>query len=128
MAALVGKDAKVMIGTAQVAQADTWSLDTPATLLETTNFGSAGWKEYIAGLKEWNGSFECNFDPTDTTGQVALRTAWQNGTTVSLKLYVNATNYYSGNALIENMPVSSPVGEKVRVTVNFRGSGQLAYS
>lgn len=126
--ALAGKGGKVMVGAAQVAEVKNWSVEPGADMLDTTTQGS-DWKTFIAGLKEWSGSIEGNWTVnTDTNGQKALQDAYLNGTSVSLKLYVNATNYYSGTAFIKNLSVEDSVEDLVNVSFEFQGSGALAYT
>lgn len=117
-----------MVGAAQVAEVKNWSVEPGADMLDTTTQGS-DWKTFIAGLKEWSGSIEGNWTVnTDTNGQKALQDAYLNGTSVSLKLYVNATNYYSGTAFIKNLSVEDSVEDLVNVSFEFQGSGALAYT
>lgn len=122
--ALAGKGGSVYIGANKVAEISSWSIDAKADNIETTNFDSNGWKEYIAGLKEWSGKFEGNFNPSDTNGQKALITAWQNGNTVSLKLNIDATKNLSGNAYI-NFSIEMPVDDKGKFSCDFTGTGAL---
>lgn len=122
--ALAGKSGSVYIGANKVAEISQWSIDCEADNIEITNFDSNGWKEFIAGLKEWSGSFEGNFKPTDTTGQAALITAWQNGTTVSLELRIDATKKLAGSAYV-NFSIEMPVDDKGSFSCDFQGTGQL---
>lgn len=128
MAAIAGYGGKVMVGANVVAEIEEWGLDIGAESLETTNFSSNGWKEFIAGLKEWSGSFSGNWDMSDLNGQKALQDALLGGTPVALYLYVNDTNYYSGTALIEGEAPKAAVGGKVEVEFNFKGTGSLSYT
>jgi len=58
-----------------VAEIANFSLDLGADDIDITSFDSEGWKEFLAGLKEWSGSFEGNFVPGDTNGQKAILNA-----------------------------------------------------
>lgn len=123
--AIAGKDGSVYIGTNKVAEISSWSLDLGADDIDITSFDSAGWKEFLAGLKEWSGSFEGNFVPTDTNGQVALINAWVNGESVSLELRIDATRKFSGNAFVK-LSIETPVDDKASFSCDFQGTGQLA--
>ena len=84
---------------------------------------------FIAGLKEWSASAEGAYNVhTDTNGQTALQNAFLNGTDVDLKLYVNNTNYYSGQAIISSLSVEDPVDDVVSISIEFQGNGALAYT
>ncbi len=122
--AISGKSGGVYIGTNKIAEISTWSLDCEADDVDVTNFDSNGWKEFIAGLKEWSGSFEGNFNPEDTTGQVALINAWINGTTVNLELHFDATKKMAGSALVKPS-FEVPVDDKQSISFDFRGTGPL---
>lgn len=122
--ALAGKGGSVYIGAKKVSEISSWSLDLGADDIDITSFDSNGWKEYLAGLKEWSGSFEGNFVPTDTTGQVALINAWANGNSVSLELRIDATRKFSGNALVKPS-IEMPVDDKGGFSCDFQGTRQL---
>jgi len=122
--ALAGKGGSVYIDTYKVAEISTWSLDLGADDIDITSFDSNGWKEFLAGLKEWSGSFEGNFDPTDTNGQVALINAWVNGESVNLELRIDDTKKFSGTAFVKPS-IETPVDDKISFSCDFQGSGQL---
>ena len=105
--AIAGKNGKVIIGTGttKVVGIKNWSLELSLETLETTALGD-DWKNYISGLKEWTASAEGDFEvTTDTTGQKLLSDAYLAGTTVEVKLFVDATNYYTGTAYINSLSI-----------------------
>lgn len=127
--ALSGHQGSVMIGANSVADIDQWDVDLEIDTHDVTNFESDGNKEYISGCKGWSGSFSGNWAVADdTNGQAALQSALLAGTSVSLKLYVDATHYYSGSALLSNMSVGTPVQDKVTVSFSFQGTGAITYN
>jgi hypothetical protein len=93
---LVGKDCKVTLGTNKVLGMGTWTMGGVSTdLLESTEFGD-NWKRYKLGLKD-GGEISCSgfYDKTDTTGQDALRTANELGTSITdIRFYVDSTSYF----------------------------------
>jgi TP901-1 family phage major tail protein len=128
MAGTAGKKGKVMIGANAVTALNNWSLELGLDTLETTAFGDE-WKNFIAGLKEWSASSEGAYNVhADTNGQAALQNAFLNGTEVDLKLYVNTTNYYSGQAIISSLSVEDPVDDIVTISIEFQGNGALSYT
>lgn len=124
MAKVTGKEGGVYIGANKIAELSNWSLDMEADDVEVTSFDSNGWKEYLAGLKEWSGSAEGNFDPTDTTGQKAILNAWLNSEAVTLDLKVNSTITFSGSALVKPS-IETPIDDKVSFSFDFTGTGPL---
>ena len=123
--ALAGKGGSIYIGANKVAEQGQWSLDLGAETLETTSFDSNGWKEYLAGLKEWSGSSEGNWNMSDTNGQLAIQNAWLNGTTLAMEFKVSSTQKFAGNVLVTSIGVETPVGDKVSVSFEYQGTGAL---
>ncbi len=110
--------------TTKVAEIANWSLDMSADDIDVTSFDSEGWRERIQGIKEWSGSFEGNFDPTDSAGQAALINAWLNGQPVTLELQVNSSVKFSGDAFV-TPSIETPVDDKVSFSCDFQGTGEL---
>jgi predicted secreted protein len=123
--AITGKSGSVHIGANKVAEITNWSLDLGADDIETTNFDSNGWKEYLAGLKEWSGSIEGNFKADDTNGQKAILQAWANGTALEFDFKVNETVKFSGSALVKPS-IEVPVDDKASFSCDIQGTGPLA--
>lgn len=117
--AVAGKNGKVVIGesaTKKVVGIKNWSLELSLDTLETTALGD-DWKNYITGLKEWSASSEGDYEvPVDADGQQALQDAFLNGTTVTVKLYVDGTNYYKGEAFINSLSIEDPVDDVVSIS------------
>lgn len=128
--AIAGKNGKVVVGNAtntKVVGIKNWSLELSLETLETTALGD-DWKKYISGLKEWTASSEGDYEVnTDTTGQKALQTAYLNGTTVVVKLYVDGSNYYTGEAYISSLSIEDPVDDVVSISIEFTGTGALSF-
>lgn len=128
MATLIGYAGKVMVASATAAELSNWKMDLSADMADVTVFSTTGWKSSLAGLKEWSGSAEGNFDMSDTTGQLALQNALLNGTSVALKLYVDSTHYYAGTAYVKKVAPEAAVDDVVKISFDFQGSGALTYS
>jgi predicted secreted protein len=126
--AIAGKSGKMGLGASAVMDISSWSLELGTDTLDVTALGD-DWKKFIAGLKEWSASAEGFYSVhTDTTGQRALQEAYLNGAEVSLRLYVNAANYYSGSAHISGLSVEDPVDDTVSISFEFQGTGALEYN
>ena len=128
--AVAGKNGKVVIGesaTKKVVGIKNWSLELSLDTLETTALGD-DWKNYITGLKEWSASSAGDYEvPVDADGQQALQDAFLNGTTVTVKLYVDGTNYYKGEAFINSLSIEDPVDDVVSISIEFTGTGALTF-
>jgi len=92
----IGKDCCIKIGSTKMVGMGTWKLDgITADQIETTAF-TDNWKGFKFGAKDGGTiSFSGLFDPTDTTGQVAMMLAnMQNSELKNLYLYVDSTSWY----------------------------------
>lgn len=127
MAAISGKDGKVTDGTNTVGEISEWSLDIDADVIEVTKFGDQ-WRVKIVGLKDWSGSFAGRWDMSDLLGQKAFQDALLGGTTKTLRLYANATQYYAGTAIIESLSVDSSVDATVDSDWSYQGTGPLTFT
>ena len=126
--AIAGKDGKVMIGINAVADIKSWSLDISHDMLEDTAMGDSS-KTFISGLLESSATADGTWViSTDTNGQTALQTAFLAGTSVSIKLHVDTTHYYSGTAYISSLSVENDVADLVTVSLEFQGSGAISYT
>lgn len=126
MAVVVGNLGAVKIAADTVMEIDQFSLTYGGNMESTESFGDT-WEKKTPTLGRWNGSFAGRLDPADTTGHTALRTAALNRTSVALRLYENATKYYSGTAFIEPTVTNEERGV-LKVSYNFTGSGALSYT
>lgn len=128
--AIAGKNGKVIIGdeTNKVIGLKSWSLELSLDTLETTALGD-DWKKYITGLKEWTASCEGDYEvTTKNSTQETLQTAFLNGTSVTLKMYVDDNNYYTGEAIINSLSVEDPVDDVVSISLEFTGNGVLSFT
>lgn len=128
---IAGKSGSLYVGATpnKVAEISNWSLDLGAENIDVTTFDSNGWKEYLAGLKEWSGSAGGNFKFTDTNGQQAIYNAWLNGTTLAVELRLGTTSpKFTGTVLITGISVESPVDDKAAINFDFQGTGALTYT
>ena len=127
MAARSGLTGKLVLSSSTVANIATWSLNTTVPMNDTTSF-TEEWKTKLPGPGEWTISAEGFYNDDDTNGQAAIQTAYLAKTSVTIKGYVDATNYYSGTAYISSMTVSNDANGVVKITYEFSGTGAIAYN
>lgn len=126
--AIAGKSGGVYLGVNKVKELQSWGLDISSDTIDTSSFDSDGWKTFIAALKEWGGSFEASWaKSTDPNGQKAFYDAFIAGIPIKVKLDVDGTNYYEGDVLITGFNVEAPVDDKITLSIDFQGTGPLAY-
>lgn len=120
-----GKDGSVSVGGNRVAELSNWSLDLGADDIDVTTFDSAGWKEFLQGLKEWSGSAEGNFNLSDTNGQRAIYNAWVSGTPLDVTFQTAAAGTAFQGQVLPKLNIETPVDDKASVSFDFKGTGPL---
>lgn len=127
MPSIVGYAGAAKLSTNTIAQIKSWEMGLNVDLADVTVFGDQ-WKDYLPTLVGADPKIDGFFDMTDTNGQVALQNALLNGTSVSLRLYVNTTNYYSGTAFMKSMSVKAAVDGAVEFSAELSFSGTISYT
>lgn len=119
MANICGRTGGVLNNATEIEGIREWSLTWTANTIETTSFDHNGTAPTtvarIACLKDLTGSFSGNH--TDDASQLAV------GTTYLLKLYTNATDYYSGSAIINSISPTTTVDGEAALAYNFQSAG-----
>ena len=124
MATHAGSEGKVFIGTSQVAEVKSWSLEVTSDTVDASIIGTQ-WRKNQATIKSWSGSFDTFWDETDTTGQGALEV----GATVTLNLYpegnASGATYWTGDSIVTSIAYSGSFDGIVEATFSFTGTGAL---
>jgi len=103
----IGRNCAVKLGSTQILGLGTWTLSgIDSDVIEDTEFGD-DYKTYQVGFREGGTiTFNGYHDPTDATGQTALKTYWRGGNEItSLRLYVDSTSYWSSYSMDEDCAV-----------------------
>ena len=122
--AVTGTGGAVKLSANKVAEISSWSLDLGADDIDITSFDSNGWKEYLAGLKEWSGSIEGNLKTNDTNGQKAIFSAWLAGTPLTFTFEVSSGVTFQGSAFVKPS-IEVPVDDKASFSCDITGTGAL---
>lgn len=130
MAHLAGKNGKLMVGAApgvtDVLGVTSWTLDTDADALETTDFASSGHRDYVPGNDGGSGSYEANWETTLTP--VESPPDLVVGGFVDFNLYIDATHYVAFTAIVTGLSISCPQPGVVTYSGTFQVSGVIDYS
>lgn len=118
MAHLSGKAGYVDTGSA-VSGIKSWTLDYTSDALETTDFADAGIKSYIVGGKGWSGTFE---GYKEGAAQILTASA---ASPVTLKLYEDATYFWTGSAIITGVHATTSHDGIVSYSYDFTGVAGL---
>lgn len=118
MAVESGKDGKILIGATPIAEIKKWTLDKKAHVSRWGSSSSAGYKKAVAGVKEGSGSIEFVWD-------AAAASPIAEGTSATLLLYLNASEFYSVPAIIENFKLAVDMndGPVTEASADFVNNG-----
>jgi len=124
-----GKVARAAKNSVNIAGTNGWDITVNLDLDEVTAQGE-NWKKFIAGCAEWEGSIECNFDPSNTE-QKALMDNIVSATPGVLLTDMefqleDSGDYFSGDLYITSFPVRTNVAGKVGCTFSFKGNDALS--
>jgi len=107
----------------QVAGFFNWSLDIVGDALETTDFGDAGHRAYIAGMDGWSGSADRHYltdvDMSAYIGSKSIVRFYMKTTTTTIR--------YEGWAHVTGMHLSTPVDGVVTEPLDFQGNYKINY-
>lgn len=123
--AIAGKNGKLCIGETKLIGIKNWSLSLNVDTIDTTALGD-DWKTYILGLKEWTATSDGDYT-LPVAEASSLQQAYLEGTIVIAKFYVDATHYYTGNAVITSLSIDDPVADVVGISISFTGCGALTF-
>lgn len=127
--ALKGCSASFSLGSNSVAELNNISNPLTADSLDVTTFDSSCLKEFIAGLRSGTMDISGFYDPTDTTGQVAMLTAFLAGTVLTTtqkpKILWNGTNGIEADAIITAYNVDASVDGLVNFSATLQLTGTI---
>lgn len=126
MAGVQGYAGNFKIGTNAVGDISKWSADIELNTEDDSAFGD-GWEEPAYTQGKWSGQAEGRWNMSDTY-QTSLQNSVLNKSTATLRLYTNASNYYSGTCLIQKLSTGAEVSGLVPVSFSFLGVGAPSYA
>ena len=118
-----GKNGALSVNGTNVAQLTSWTITENVDTVECTHMG-ATWKDYVPGIREWEGSFEAIYDGADQ----GLASALATGSTVAIVAYPadgDSLHKFSGNAIVTSIEHSADMEDVIRVSGSFTGTGAL---
>ena len=119
----VGRDGVVKIGSNNVAEVRSFSLEETADTVDDTVMTDA-FRTFKTTVKSFSGSADVYWDETDTAQQ-----AMTIGSEVTLAVYPEGESgsptYYSGTALVTGITRSASFDGMVEASITFQGSGAL---
>jgi hypothetical protein len=124
MATFSGSDGVILVGTDQVAEVRSYSIDESMDTLEDTSMGDSA-RTYKTSLKSFSGSADVFFDDTDTSGQGALTVG--TSATLNIQMEGNTTGDHklSGTVLVTGRTITGSFDGLVEASITFQGTGAL---
>ena len=123
MAVHKGSEGAIKIGSNQIAEVKSYSLDESADTIETTSMGDAA-RTHLSSLTSFSGSVDCMWDETDSS-QNALAV----GSTVTLLWYpegsATGATYYSGSVIVTGKNITGSFDGLVEASIAVQGSGAI---
>ncbi|MCE9604568.1 MAG: hypothetical protein K8U03_06640 [Planctomycetia bacterium] len=96
MSVMSGKDGKVMIGVATIADVTKWTLRTTSNNVAYASSSTAGFRRRVAGVKDGSGTIAFKLDVDDP-----ITNRLNEGQAVTLLLYLDDVRHYSVPAVID---------------------------
>ena len=127
MATFSGSDGVILVGTDQIAEVRSYSIDETMDTLEDTAMGDTS-RTYKTSLKSFSGSADVFFDDTDTAGQGALTVGSEVTLNVQFEGNTTGDHKMSGTALITGRTISASFDGMVEASISFQGTGALTES
>jgi len=128
MAVKTFKVGKMVIDSNELAFLDNMSLNITIEAGDTTSIGDT-WAAAIPLGKSWNVSGTTKYDPADTA-QAALQQEFiaGDGALADVRVYEDATKYYSGAGIITAFNITKAVGAPDVLAITIQGTGALSYT
>jgi hypothetical protein len=124
MATHSGSEGKVFVGSSQIAEVKSWSLEVTSDMVDASIIGTQ-WRKSHPTIKSWSGSFEAFWDEEDRNGQGKLSA----GNTVTLNLYPQGDEignpYFSGQVIITSVAYKASFDGLVESSFSFTGTDAL---
>ena len=124
MATFSGSDGVILVGTDQVAEVRSYSIDETMDTLEDTSMGDTS-RTYKTSLKSFSGSADVFFDDTDTSGQGALTVG--TSATLNIQMEGNTTSDHklTGSAIVTSRSIGVTSDGINTATYSLQGTGGL---
>lgn len=124
MATLHGKNASVTIG-GTVVCATNWSVNFVSDLADATTTCSAGFRDYVAGLKGATVNVDFVYDGTNHPDAGSFAGV-EPGATINLKILETAggtTLFHAPTFIVDNITVNGPVGDIMTFSLSGSATG-----
>lgn len=123
MATHTGSEGTVKIGSDQLAEIRSYTIESSGETIENTTMGLSA-RTYVAGLTTFTASFEVFFDETDTA-----QNAVDAGATITFSVYPEGDTagdtYYTGSGIVTGRSITAAFDGMVEMALSVQGTGAL---
>ena len=123
MATHTGSEGTVKIGSDQLGEIRSYTIESSGETIENTTMGLSA-RTYVAGLTTFTASFEVFFDETDTA-----QNAVDAGATITFSVYPEGDTagdtYYTGSGIVTGRSITAAFDGMVEMALSVQGTGAL---
>ncbi len=123
MATHTGSEGTVKIGSDQLAEVRSYTIESSGETIEDSTMGDSA-RTYKAGLTTFTASFEVYFDETDTA-----QNAVDAGASITFSVYPEGDGagdtYYTGSGIVTGRSITASFDGMVEMSLSVQGSGAL---
>ncbi len=123
MATISGTNGKVMVGATTLAEITDWTFQSSSNNHAYASSSTGGFRRRIPGVKDGSGNIGFKLDPANP-----ITNNFDEGSSVTLLLYLAATRYYSVPAVIDSIHLAVDIssGDVLGGTAIFSADGAWA--
>jgi predicted secreted protein len=129
MAQYRGVDCSMTYNGSAVGEGQGWRIRSAVDVLDTTKFGTAGYKTFIGGLVEWDGTMNMNLDLGDAQqlllAQKLSGASPSSAAVAATFVVLTSAKQLSGTIVVTQAEITAQVAGLVTFAITFKGSGQL---
>ena len=122
MAKITGVGGQVIFAAGYVTNIKSWTISAGADEFDVTDFTSVGWKNWLLGLTEWEGTYE---GWVDTAIQLDAVATYFAGAPAAATFDIDGTRTFTGEIMVKGFAVDTSVSDPVTVTFTYRGEDAL---
>ena len=93
-------------------------------IIEIISFGST-FKEKVPAISDWSASVDGTAAFSNTGTQQILMTEFASGNEVTIGVYLDNNNYFSGNAIVQDLSISASPDDKISLSCTLAGTGAV---
>ncbi len=123
--ALPGKYALVQVGVSTASLINDATFAINGEIVDISAFGEQGFRRTLQNLIDADITISGFYDPDDTDGQVALRSAVLNQDSVNVSVLPDGTSGFSCDAFVESFEVTTGVEGAVEVSISMQSDGEI---